>query len=120
MSCIQGILSSICPEVENEVKQALRGFIKGPIVRGYLPQSWVLRTEKETVTFSVDSMGNARALNGTPPNPDVIIDWKHDYAAIALRNRSKVGIPPGEQPRVTFLTKEGRTAFGFLRGRLGL
>lgn len=120
MSCIKGILSSICPEVESQVKNALGGFITGSIVRGYLPQFWVLRTEHETVTFSVDSMGNASAFDGLPSHPDVVIDWKHDYVAMALRNRSKAGIPSGEQPNVTFMTRKGRTAFGYLRGRLGL
>jgi hypothetical protein len=120
LSCIQGILSSVCSEVETEIKQALKGLLKGPMIRGYLPQTWILRTERETVTFSVDSMGNARATNGMSPNPDVIIEWKHDYTAMALRNRSKAGIPPGEQPKIEFKTGKGKTAFGFIRGRLGL
>ena len=41
MTTLKGILESICYEVESEVKQKLRGFITGAVIRGYLPQHWI-------------------------------------------------------------------------------
>jgi hypothetical protein len=119
MSCIQGLLASICPEVERQLKPNLRG-IRGVFVQAYLPQTWVFETETETATFVVDARGNAHAEAGAKPDRDVTIRWKHDFLAAVLRTRSRASVPGGIHPVVMFHTPKGRRAFDFLRGRLGL
>lgn len=119
MSCIEGLLTNLCPEIERRLKPNLRG-IRGLFVQGYLPQMWVFETEAETVTFSVDSQGNAQVRQGTFQSPDVVIRWKHDFLASVLRTRNRASVPGGIHPIFMFHTAKGRAAFNYLRGRFGL
>jgi len=119
MSCIQGLLASICPEIERQLRPNLRG-IRGLLVRGYLPQTWVFETESETVSLIVDAQGKASVSNGPKYPKDVTIRWKHDSLASALRTRSSAHVPHGERPIIMFHSQKGRAAFDFLRKRLGL
>lgn len=119
MSCIEPLLRTFCYDVETRLKPQLRGLFSG-IVQGYLPQSWIFETEAETVTFSVDSQGNAQVRQGGSYSPDVSIRWKHDLLASVLRTRNRASIPGGIRPIIMFHTPKGRKAFNFLRVRLGL
>jgi len=116
---IASLLGDLCPEVERQLKQNLRG-IRGMFVQGYLPQMWVFDTETETVTFTVDSQGNAQVRQGAFQSPDVVIRWKHDLLASVLRTRNRASVPGGIHPIFMFHTAKGRAAFNYLRGRLGL
>jgi hypothetical protein len=119
MTALKGIFESICYEVECEVKPKLSGFLTGVILRGNLPQHWVFKTEKETVTFSVDSNGNASVKTGGKSKPDVTINVDHDYLTTALTTRSQPSFSP-KKLKTKFHTTKGERAFTFLRGRFGL
>lgn len=118
MTCIKELFKSLCFEVESELKPNLTG-LTGIFVKGFLPQNWVFNTESETVTFSVDTNGNASVMIGNHSTPDVTIDIDHDYLSTALRTRTT---PPFQykQFKITFHTSKGKTAFNYLRKRLGL
>lgn len=119
MTCLDEIFRPICSDVQNQVKKALKGFITGGIVRSYLPQHWVFITELETVTFAVNSNGNASIISGESQSPDVTIEIDHDYLCTALKTKQS----PSFNPRnfnVSFQTQKGKTAFNYLRKHLGL
>jgi hypothetical protein len=119
MSELKEIFESLCPEVEKELRPKLKSILMGPFIRGHLPQSWVFRTEKETVTFSVDKKGNAVVKEGAEENPDVTIDLDHGYLVEALKTR-KQPEKLSEKNDIRFHTKKGETAFNFLKKRFGL
>jgi hypothetical protein len=118
MPTAESLLRSICPEVEGELKPNLKG-LKGTIIRGYLPQTWVFKTGGETVTLQVDVDGNVSASAGEAKEPDVVIRIDPRLLALALESRKR---PEGEfgTPEVEYNTHKGKTAFKYLRGRLGL
>ena len=119
MPSLNELFIPICQEVEKELKKVMKGLLTGPIVKGYLPQSWVFMTGSETMTFSVDKKGNAITIEGASETPDVTIIIDYDYLAAALKERKK---PEFEykQFEVKFHTVKGETAFNYLRKRLGL
>jgi len=119
MSCIESLLKGICPEIEARVKPNLNG-LAGFIIQGYLPQVWRFETEKEKVTLVVDSKGGAFVTMSIPSQVDVTVRWKHDLLATALRTRSREFIPPNEAPEVLLHTGKGKSAYGYLRQRLGI
>jgi len=112
------LLRSVCPEIEGELRPSLKG-LKGALIRGYLPQTWVFRTERETVTLRVDDDGSASAKAGGAEEPDVVISMDHELLTLALESRES---PEGdfEPPTIEYGTRKGRTAFKFLRKKLGL
>jgi hypothetical protein len=118
MTALKGIFESLCDEVESELKANLSGF-RGIFVRGYLPQRWVFKTEKETVTFSVDKNGNTSVKNGAGSKPDVTINIDYEYLSTALTTQSQPSFQP-KKNNVKFHTSKGKTAFNFLRDRFGL
>ncbi len=118
MSCIESLLGQVSGEVEAELKPRLRGF-QAFLIAGYLPQAWVFVTESDVVSFFVDSQGNASVASGKARTPDVTIETSHALLSTALRTRNPALVPRGPL-KVTPHTTKGRTAFQFLRGRLGL
>ena len=118
MSCIAGLLQDLAPDLEARIQPQLKG-VFGGVVRGYLPQGWEFRTESEKATLSVDREGKVRAIPGAAKSPDVTIDTSHSRLEAALRTRRRESVPPGPLA-VTPHTEKGRTAFAFLRSRLGL
>lgn len=118
MTSLENLLGQLCQDIERQLKPAVKG-IFGGVVRGYLPQRWQFRTEKEAAFMAVDSAGNASVTSGTSRDVDVSIQTtaaKMD-AIVKYRDASKV---PAGIFEVTTHTSKGKTAFGFLRGRLGL
>lgn len=113
------ILTSLCSEVECRLRPNLRG-IRGLVVQGYLPQTWVFETEKDTATFIVDASGNAHAEIGAKAGRDVTVRWQYDFLARVLRTRSHASIPGGIRPTIMFHTRKGRAAFNYLRKEIGL
>jgi len=118
MDSIAVLLKSVARDVEPQVKSQLDGFFGG-MVRAYLPQTWVFRTEHEVASFTVDRAGGVSVTEGAATHPDVTIETSHDRLATALRTRSRAAVPPGPLT-VTPHTPKGKTAFDYLRGRLGL
>lgn len=119
MTCIRNLLEPFCSDVENELKPKLRGLLTGAIIGGYLPQNWVFKTEFETITFYVDRKGSASVKDEDSGNPDVTIEVDHDFLAEALKTRIKPSFEP-KQLNITCHTQKGKTAFDFLKGKLGL
>jgi hypothetical protein len=119
MSSLNVLFIPICQEVEKELKKVMKGLLTGPIIKGYLPQDWVFKTDVETITFSVDKKGNAVTTEGASQAPDVTISIDREYLAAALKERKK---PEFEYKKfeVKFHTGKGETAFNYLRKRLGL
>jgi hypothetical protein len=119
MTCIESLLSNLRCEIENQIKPALGRPLVGSIVGGYLPQLWVFETECETVGLCVDCYGNASISTANLRNPDVTITTTHAILSTILSTRSRSCVPPGSISAVAH-TQKGRTAFNYLRGRLGL
>jgi hypothetical protein len=118
MSCIEDLLRATGAQFEPELKRRLSGLLGG-IVRAYLPQLWVFRTEHETVSLRVDAAGRVTVTSGAEPRPDVTIEVPHDRLATALRTRDRSAVPAGPLT-VTPHTAKGKTAFDYLRSRLGI
>jgi len=118
MGSLVTLLEKVGHEVEPQVRSQLGG-CWWAMVRAYLPQTWVFRTEKETASLSVDRAGAVTVKDGAAAHPDVTIESTWERLETALRTRSKANLPPGSLS-VTPHTSKGKTAFDFLRGRLGL
>ncbi len=112
------LLRPVAPSVEAQVQSRLSGFLGG-IVRGYLPQAWVFRTDGGVATLVVDRDGRVQVLPEAVPEPDVTIELSLERLRAALAQRSPPTGPPGAV-KVTPHTPKGRTAFDFARSRLGL
>jgi hypothetical protein len=111
-------LARLAPSLEAEVKTRLGGFLGG-VVRSYLPQTWVFRTGQDAASLTVDGTGHVSVVPTAAPAPDVAIELPAGTLPTLLAGRGKGGaVPPGV--KVTPLTPKGKTAFDFLRGRLGL
>jgi len=110
-------LGKAAPSLEAEVKTRLGGFLGG-IVRSYLPQTWVFRTEQDAATLEVDPSGRVTVTPTAAASPDVTIELAHGELASLLSSRGKAA--PVDRIKVTPHTPKGRTAFDYLRGRLGL
>jgi hypothetical protein len=119
MSEIAEIFESLIPEVEKELKPKINSILMGPFIRGYLPQNWVFKTEKETVTFTVDKKGNATVKEEEEENPDVVVELDHDFMVQALKTRSQPEGDPNKK-EIEFHTSKGETAFNLLKKRFGL
>ncbi|MGA8542979.1 MAG: hypothetical protein WB947_05525 [Thermoplasmata archaeon] len=118
MSCIEGLLRDTGKQVEPEVQKQLRGLFGG-IVRSYLPQTWVFETDDGVASMVVDKSGAVSVTAGAAPHPDVTVKIPHDRLAVALKTRDKAKVPPGPLT-VTPHTSKGKTAFDYLRSRIGL
>jgi hypothetical protein len=118
MSCIEGLLREVGRDAEKELQSRLRGFLGG-MLRHYLPQTWVFRTEDGTATLLVDERGAVSVAAGALAPADVTVEVGHERLRVALTSRSRTNVPPGPL-NVVAHTAKGKAAFGFLRDRLGL
>ncbi len=118
MSCTEELLRGVAVRVEAELKPRLAGFFGG-MLQGYLPQAWEFRTEEGVTTLTVGPDGTCRVSRGPAEAPDVTIELAHDLLRRALSERRREGIAP-DAVKVTTRTSKGRTAFDFLRSRVGL
>lgn len=118
MSCIEGLLRNVARDAEPEVRSRLNGLFGG-MIRHYLPQVWVFRTEDGTASLRVDAAGAFSVVAGAASPADVTIEVGHDRLKAALTRRPPGSLPPGPLT-VTPHTAKGRAAFDLLRGRLGL
>ncbi|HLM70757.1 MAG TPA: hypothetical protein VK423_05205, partial [Thermoplasmata archaeon] len=105
-------------DVQPQIQSQLGGFFGG-MVRAYLPQTWVFKTEREEASLVVDTAGAVSVTKGAALHPDVTIEVDHERLVTALRTRSRDQVPPGRLT-VTPHTSKGKTAFEYLRGRIGL
>lgn len=117
VSCIEGLVRDRAAQGEARLKQALGGFIIGGIVRSYLPQTWTIMTEQESVTIHADGQGNIRVLKGIAPTRDGNIKIRHDLLANGIQTGRS---PPPGSYQVDFYSQRGRTAFNQLKSSFGL
>jgi hypothetical protein len=118
MASLEDSLGQLCADIERQLKPAVRG-IFGGIVRGYLPQRWQFTTENDAAIMSVDSAGNATVIRGGSKDVDVSVQTTAAKMVAIVKYRDASKVPAGIF-EVTTHTAKGKTAFGFLRGRLGL
>jgi len=118
MPLLVELLERVGGDVTRQVRAQLDGLFGG-FVRAYLPQTWVFRTEKEVASLTVDRAGAVTVAPGAPAHPDVTIEAHLEQLSAALASRSRSSISPGDL-RVTPHTSKGKTAFEYLRGRIGL
>lgn len=116
---LKRLLAGYCGETEKQLKHRLKG-IEGPLLKRYLPQTWVFETESEIVSFVVDEKGNATVHKGEGSNRDVTVKWKHEPLCSVLKARSPKGVQEGDHPTITYHTQKGKAAFNFLRKRIGI
>jgi len=118
MSCTADLLSRVARNVEGEIRSRLNGFLGG-IVRAYLPQTWVFRTEEGAASLVVERDGRVSVVPAASPQPDVTVEGSHDELRSVL-SRAKPSGPAPRTLKVTPHTAKGKTAFDYLRGRLGV
>jgi hypothetical protein len=118
MSCVEGLLRDAGRQFEPEIQNRLKGLFGG-IIRSYLPQVWVFETDDGIASLHVDAAGVVTVVAGASPHPDVTVKIPHARLVAALKTRNKDAVPPGPLT-VTPHTAKGKTAFDYLRSRLGL
>jgi hypothetical protein len=119
MGELESLLSTLRPDIESQLQPHLHGIV-GHMIRRYLPQVWVFRTESDSASLRVSEEGNVRASSGVPRQYDVLVDWTQEQLTAALKTRDRAKIPAGAAPTFEFKTHRGKTAFSFLRSRFGL
>ena len=72
MSCTAGLLGQVASSAESELRSRLNGFLGG-MIRAYLPQAWVFRTEEDVASLLVDRDGRLSVVPAAAPNPDVTV-----------------------------------------------
>jgi hypothetical protein len=118
MSCLGPILARYAEEITGRVAPHVRGPFGG-LLRGYLPQHWVIEADSEVFTLQLDTSGRCSVQAGRVASPDVTLRVGHDRLRAALERRDPAQVPPGPFS-ATFHTSKGETAYRFLRSRLGL
>jgi hypothetical protein len=101
-----------------ELQRRLTGFL-GQMARAYLPQTWHFVTEAGAASLTVTGRGELYVVEGSTASPDVTVRISQKHLHQALEMGPGKPLPPGAV-QVTGHTSKGRTAFEFLRGRLGL
>ena len=119
MTCIEGLLRDSGPALETQVRSRLEGFL-GAMLRSYLPQTWVFRTETEIASLEVDEKASVRVSPGARTPADVTIEVGHERLRRALTGRRGSSGGDGGAVHVTAHSAKGRAAYGLLRARLGL
>lgn len=117
MPCIEGLARNRAAQGEARLKQALGTFLIGGMVRAYLPQTWVVMTEQESITIRADVQGNVRVTNGIAPTRDGDIKIAHELLADGIQHGRS---PPPGAYQVPFYTSKGRTAFSQLKNTFRL
>jgi len=118
VTCTAKALTTAAPSLEKEVRSRIGGFLGG-LVRAYLPQTWVFRTEEDVASLVVEADGHVTVAPAALPDPDVTVELPHGELARMLAAHRERPPDPG-RVKVTPHTTKGRTAFDYLRGRLGL
>ena len=118
MGEVEELLGDAGRRFQPELQSRLKGLFGG-IIQSYLPQVWVFETGDETASLLVDKTGAVSVVGGAAPHPDVTVKIPRERLVAALKTRDKEKVPPGPLT-VTPHTAKGKTAFDYLRSRLGL
>ncbi len=109
----------LCADVQKEVQKVLKSILLGPMISGYLPQKWIFATSEEVATFCLDISGVASVIEGPVDDSDVLIKISHDPLMQILETMDKPDNKP-ETLEISFQTRKGEAAFGYMRKRFGL
>lgn len=115
MPTVEELLAPIAASAQREIQSRLGGFF-GAMLRHYLPQVWVFRTERGTASICVSADGTAVVAPGAVAPTDVTVEVGHERLHAALTSRTRAEGPLTVTPH----TAKGRAAFDYLRPRLGL
>ena len=120
MAEVEELLAPLAEAAQKEIQSRLRGLLGG-MLRHYLPQIWVFRTDRGTASLTVTAEGVAGVTGGALAPADVTIDIGHERLAAALATLAGKGKPPAPGGlKVTTHSAKGRAAFDYLRARIGL
>ena len=117
MNALAQALQKMAPDLEKELASRLQGFL-GAILRSYLPQTWVLKSETESASMTVDRQGKATIVPHEVAGADVTIEAKQAVLLAALTQGASSKARSTDF-HVTMHTGKGKTAFEFLRKRFG-
>ncbi len=111
MSDLTDLIRQRTTQGEAALRTALHELTTTGLVRDYLPQTWGLATEKESLVIHVDLDGRMTIAPGTSLVRDGTISMPHDLLVESIRTAKN---PPASSYKVTFHTDRGRAAFELL------
>ena len=117
MSCLEGLVREYLTGGQEELQKALSDWLTAGSVRSYLPQTWVLATEQESLAIHLDAGGAITIHPGTAVVRDGVVTIRHDVLADSLRAGRG---PPPHSFQVSFYTDNGKAAFEKLARLFGL
>lgn len=117
MSCLAPLIRQRIVPGQEQLRKAVRAPLTGVLARNFLPQTWAVITEQETLTIHADESGNITVQPGDPIVRDGAIAGKHDVIADAIRNDKLL---PRHALTITYYTKKGEAAFEQLSKYFGL
>lgn len=117
MSCLEGLVRERTLEGERALQAALGNWLIAGTVRSFLPQTWVIATEQETLSVHADADGRISLRQGLSVVRDGAVTIRHDTLAESIRTGKSPG--PGSY-EVSFYTDRGRAAFEQLSKFFGL
>jgi hypothetical protein len=117
VASVEELIRPLAPRAEAEIRPRLGGFL-GAMLRHYLPQVWVFRTEQGVASLRVAEDGRATVAAGADAGADVTIEIGHGLLERVLAGGARS--PGGSPPKVTTHSAKGRAAFDYLRSRIGL
>lgn len=111
MSELTDLIRQRTTQGEAALRTALHELTTTGLVRDYLPQTWGITTEKESLVIHVDLDGRMAIAPGTTLVRDGTISMPHEVLVQGLRTAKN---PPASSYKVTFHTDRGRAAFELL------
>lgn len=117
MSNLQELIRARIVPGEVALQKAIRTPMVGVVVLNYLPQTWVVITEEETLSVHADESGSITVKPGDPIVRDGAIAGKHAVIEQAILTGVN---PPAGSLTVTYYTKKGEVAFQQLAHYFGM
>lgn len=117
MSCLEALVRQRTAEGQQTLRKALASWLISGTVRSYLPQTWVLATDQESLAIHVDLDGTMTITEGTSLVRDGSVAISHDLLCHSIQEGVN---PPQGSYQVTFYTEKGRAAFEHLARYFGL
>lgn len=117
MSCLEALVRQRTEAGQEALRGALKSWLISGAVRSFLPQTWVLATDRERLAIYADLEGNLTVRVGETPVRDGLVAINHDLLAESIRTGKN---PPPRTYQVTFYTEKGKEAFEHLAPYFGL
>ena len=88
MADVTALLAPLAPRIEAELRPRLAGAFGG-MLREFLPQVWVFRTERGVASLTVGRDGAVAVVPSAAEPADVTVEVGHDRLASALATRGQ-------------------------------